>query len=138
MDTNIESTAFPDVLERGCEHVLVVDDDDMVRSHVVRQLALLGYQVSEAPNGSSGIKIIRERPDIDLLFTDIVMLGGMSGFDLAEQARLLRPELPILLTSGYGVDDLSHGDFRGRNFALLQKPYRRRELARRLSQMFRR
>ena len=65
--------------ERALKHVLVVEDEDMVRDHVVRQLNQLGHRVSEAPDGLTGLDIIRTRTDIDLLFTDIVMPGGMSG-----------------------------------------------------------
>jgi len=118
------------------EHVLVVEDEDLVRSHVVQQLISLGYRVSEAPDGPSGLKAIRERSDIDLLFTDIVMPGGMSGHDLAEAARQLRPELRILFTSGYSENSIATFGSSDHDFELLQKPYRRRELALRLRTIF--
>lgn len=118
-------------VERGSEHVLVVEDDDMVRSHVVRQLVSLGYQVSEASDGPTGLDIIRKRSDIDLLFTDIMMPGGMSGYDLAEAAEQLRPDLRILFTSGYTKDSIGYGS-RLNSWELLQKPYRRKQLASRL------
>lgn len=135
-ETASEPSAAPSVVERGSEHVLVVEDDDMVRAHVVRQVASLGYEVSEAPDGPAGLEIIRNRPDIDLLFTDVVMPGGMSGCDLAEAAAKLRPELPILFTSGYCEDSIVHDGQLDQGVKLLQKPYRRHELARRLRMMF--
>lgn len=117
----------------GCsKHVLVVEDDDLVRDHVVQQVASLGYRVSEAPDGPSGLDIIRARADIDLLFTDIVMPGGMSGFHLASAAKHLRPSLRILFTSGHSEDSVNHSHRLDQSFELLQKPYRRRELAHRL------
>ena len=131
-----EPSASPALAERGSEHVLVVDDDDMVRDFVVRRLASLGYQVSEAPDGPAGLEIIRARDDIDLLLTDVVMPGGMSGRDLAEEAAKLRPELRILFTSGYSENSIVHDSRLDQGVELLQKPYRRQELAQRLRMMF--
>jgi len=111
------------------EHVLVVDDDEMVRESVVRQVASLGYRVSEAPNGPAGLDIVRACADIDLLFTDIVMPGGMSGYDLAEAAERLRPDVRILFTSGYSEDITTHGSRLVQSVEMLQKPYRRQDLA---------
>lgn len=122
----------------GHAHVLVVDDDDMVREHVIRQLVSLGYEVSEASDGPSGLEIIRARSDIDLLFTDIVMPGGMSGHDLADAAVQLRPELRVLLTSGYRGNRDSNDLGAEWGFQWLQKPYRRHELAERLRKIFER
>ncbi len=66
-------------VDHGIKRILVVDDDDLIRDLVVRQIIQLGYQVIEPADGATGLKIIRERADIDLLFTDITMPGGMSG-----------------------------------------------------------
>lgn len=123
-------------IEPESKHVLVVEDDDMVREHVVQQFASLGYEVSEAPDGPTGLAIVRESANIDLLFTDIVMTGGMSGYDLAEAVEELRPEVPILFTSGYIELNIVSAGRRSQDFELLQKPYRRRELAERLRKMF--
>ena len=131
-----EPSASLALAERGSEHVLVVDDDDMVRDFVVRRLASLGYQVSEAPDGPAGLEIIRARDDIDLLLTDVVMPGGMSGRDLAEEAAKLRPKLRILFTSGYSENSIVHDSRLDQGVELLQKPYRRQELAQRLRMMF--
>lgn len=122
------------VVQPGSEHVLVVEDDAMIRDFVVRQLASLGYRVSEAPDGPTGLEIIRKQPDIDLLFTDIMMPGGMSGYDLAEAAKQLRPDLRILFTSGYSKESVGHS--RLNSMELLRKPYRRQDLASRLRMVF--
>ena len=134
--TKNDAESSASLTERRRAHVLVVEDDDMVRDHVVRQVGSLGYHVSEAPDGPSGLEILRARADVDLLFTDIVMPGGMSGRDLAEAARQLRPELRILFTSGYGGDDAGPDARPDQGFELLRKPYGRQELARRMREMF--
>lgn len=121
-----EDTAAQSVLMT--EHVLVVDDNDMLRDLVVRQLTSLGYEVSEAPDGPTALDIIHARGDIDLLFTDIVM-PGMSGCDLAEKARQHRPDLRIMFTSGYNKDSINLEYGRTPTGELLKKPYRRTELA---------
>ncbi len=131
-----EKALPPSAIERGSEHVLVVEDDDMMRDHVVQQVISLGYEVSEAPDGPTGLEIIREHANIDLLFTDIIMPGGMSGYDLAEAVEQLRPELPILFTSGYNEASIVSAGRLNKEIELLHKPYRRRELAQRLRKMF--
>ncbi|MEI4263632.1 response regulator [Roseovarius sp. D0-M9] len=137
MTKPIARQALPaSTIEPGSKHVLVVEDDDMVREHVVQQVASLGYEVSEAPDGPAGLAIVRESRNIDLMFTDVVMRGGMSGHDLAKAVEELRPELPILFTSGYKESDIVSADRLNQEFELLQKPYRRRELAHRLRKMF--
>lgn len=117
--------------ERALKHVLVVEDDDMVRDLVVLQLTQLGFRVSEATDGLTGLDIIRTRAHIDLLFTDIVMPGVMYGYDLAEAAEQLRPDLRILFTSGFNEDSNGH-TIRLNHRNMLQKPYRRQDLARHL------
>lgn len=81
--------------------VLVVEDDDDVRIIVSEILTLGGFQVVEAPNAHDALNIVKSDQPIDLLFTDIIMPGGMNGFALAHEARQIRPELRIAYTSGY-------------------------------------
>jgi PAS domain S-box-containing protein len=119
------------VAGRG-ECVLLVEDDPMVRSYAQSQLQQLGYQVRVAGNGADGLALLRQHPEIDLLFTDVVMPGGMSGRDLAEAAHRLRPQLPVLYTSGYPADSIVRDGQLEAGVLLLAKPYRRRELARKL------
>lgn len=120
----------------GFEHVLAVDDNGMVRDLAVHQLISLGYKVSEAMDGPQALRIIREYPDIDMLFTDMEMPGGMSGRDLAEAARQLRPELTVLLTSGSRENIEFAGGGLDQDFEMLPKPYRRGDLAQKLREMF--
>lgn len=120
---------------RGMEHVLVVEDDDLVREHVVLQLSALGYRISSAADGPAALAILREENDIDLLFTDVVMPGGMSGRELADAALDLRPRLPVLFTSGYTQNSIVHNGRLDPGVELLQKPYSRHELARRLRKL---
>jgi PAS domain S-box-containing protein len=114
----------------GTETILLVEDDDMVRRYAYDQLVTLGYRVIEAADGRQGLQIIRERADIDLLFTDVVMPGGMSGRQLADEAKKLRPGLKVLYTSGYTENAIVHHGRLDPGVLLLAKPYRRAELAR--------
>jgi CheY-like chemotaxis protein len=113
----------------GTETILVVEDDDFVRATVERQLERLGYNVLSAPDGPSGLAVLRGGAPVGLLFTDVVMPGGMNGVELAEQARRLRPGLPVLFTSGYTETAIGHQGRLGPGAHLLNKPYRQQELA---------
>ncbi len=132
-------SAHPHILERlpgdhagGIETILLVEDDALVRKYAQRQLESLGYTVVAAANGPEALILINERTDIGLLFTDIVMPGGMSGRELADQARALKPHLKILYTSGYTDHSIVHHGRLDPGIQLLSKPYRRAELARKV------
>ncbi|RVQ67524.1 response regulator [Croceicoccus ponticola] len=112
---------------KGEERVLVVEDNLNVRRTVVRQLHDLGYSTIEADDGQSALEMIRNGVSFDLLFTDIVMPGGMSGYELAEVATGLRPGLRVLLTSGY--TELGQKAANPACWPLISKPYRKSELA---------
>jgi PAS domain S-box-containing protein len=116
----------------GHETILVAEDDPFVRASVIRRVESLGYRVVAAVNGSDALSKLRADPGIDLLFTDIVMPGGMSGWQLAEQARLLRPGLPIVFSSGYPQEALVEQGRASTQSIILTKPYRKAELALRL------
>jgi len=109
--------------------VLLVDDDDAVRGAAVGLLTSLGYQVVAAPGGTEALAIMARMADIDVLFTDVVMPGGMSGGELAEQARMLRPDLKILFASGYFEGALVREGNIAASTHFLVKPYRKKELA---------
>ena len=113
----------------GSEVVLVVEDEELVRSLTVRVLRRAGYTVLEAPDGHSGLAILRNPPSaIDLLLTDVVMPGGLNGRQLSEEAMALRPGIKVLLMSGNTDDALVHyGVKKGTPF--LQKPFSPQQLA---------
>lgn len=113
----------------GSETILVVEDDDMVRAYVERQLKELGYRVIVARDGRAALEILRGTEEIQLLFTDVVMPGGMFGTELAREASQLRPGLKILFTSGYSNQPVKALDGLGRDAPILNKPYRRNDLA---------
>jgi signal transduction histidine kinase/CheY-like chemotaxis protein len=134
-DAQIASGAAEARLPGGRESILVVEDNDDVRRIVVKQLASLGYAVSEAPDGPAALERLREDAGIDLLFTDIVMPKGMSGRVLAEQAQAMRPALKVLFTTGYTADAIVHGGRLDEGVALLSKPFSKATLARKIREI---
>ena len=119
----------------GRETVLVVEDDPFVRSYAVSSLGALGYRVLSAADGREAMAELGSHGKIDLLFTDVVMPGGVSGWDLADHALQLRPGMKVLLTSGYALESLeAHGRVRP-GLAVLNKPYRRAQLAKRVREV---
>jgi CheY-like chemotaxis protein len=113
------------------ESVLVVEDNELVRVYAEQQLAALGYRVTVAASGAEALEVLRGPQPVDLLFTDVVM-PGMSGPQLAAKARALRPGLPVLYASGYTQNAIVHHGRLDPGLHLVQKPYRRAELARRI------
>lgn len=116
-------------IEGGTENILLVEDDPLVREHVSEQLKVLGYCVNSANDADEAHDILKQLSNIDLLFTDIVMPGSMNGRQLAELARELRPGIKVLFTSGYTENAIVHHGRLDRGVHLLNKPYRRQELA---------
>jgi PAS domain S-box-containing protein len=131
------SASLPDdeSLPKGAETIMIVEDDPFVRSYAVMRLESLGYAVIAAVDGADALQKLRADTHIDILFTDIVMPGGINGWELADLARGLRPGLPVLLTSGYALETLAkHGRLRA-GAIVLTKPYRKADLARRLREV---
>ena len=118
-----EAPAIP----QGSESVLVVEDDVRVRKVTVGRLRSLGYEVIEADNGPAGLDALAKHPDIDLVFTDVVMPGGMNGDELARAALAARPDVKILFTSGYAEPALARSGLDAG--AWLKKPYTAADLA---------
>lgn len=114
----------------GRETVLLVEDDELVRQVAARQLSTLGYTVLEADSGDDALQQLEEHAPIDLLFTDVVMPGNMSGKALAERAVEKYPGLKVLFTSGYTENAIVHHGRLDANVRLLSKPYTREQLAR--------
>jgi signal transduction histidine kinase/CheY-like chemotaxis protein len=117
------------------EVVLAVEDEPDVLSVVAENLVDLGYEVLTARDAAEALELIRMVPRLDLLFSDIVMPGGMNGVQLANEATRLRPGIRILLTSGYSNLSFEGPDALPPHLAVLPKPYRRAELANRLDQV---
>jgi PAS domain S-box-containing protein len=126
----IVDTAASASIERGSETVLIVEDDALVRTYVMAQVASLGYATLEAANAAEALKIIDNGADVDLLFTDVIMPGGMNGRQLVDQALKRRPSLKTLFTSGYTENAILHHGRLDEGVLLLAKPYRKPELAR--------
>jgi len=123
------------VTPHGSGTVLVVEDDPFVRTFAVATLESLGYEAISATDGHDAITKLTGHKPIDVLFSDIVMPGGLNGLDLAEKSRDLKPNIRVLLTSGYSLDTLVA---RGRvqaDTAILQKPYQKSDLAQRLHKL---
>jgi PAS domain S-box-containing protein len=116
------------VAPRGSESILLVDDNESMRAVALRHLAALGYSVTSVESGPAALAELGSDQSFDLLFTDIVMPEGMSGYDLAEIATRQWPHLKVLFTTGYTRVHESTDDTR----PLLQKPYLRQELARQI------
>lgn len=110
--------------------VLVVEDNDDVRELAEQVLGMEGYALQSAGSGEQAMHLLREGARVDLLFTDVIMPGGMNGLELVEQARALRPGLPVLVTTGY-MDELPPGG-RGGGLDILAKPYRQNDLLERV------
>jgi PAS domain S-box-containing protein len=126
-------TGSPDGLSPGHARVLVVEDEAGVRKVAVRFLRSLGYDTLEAGDAAQALDLLHGDPGIRLLFSDVVLGNGHTGFELVRDARLLRPGLPALLTSGYersaiGADEALQG-----GVELLRKPYRLEQLGQALA-----
>jgi CheY-like chemotaxis protein len=117
------------------EHILVVEDDDLVREQVAMMLSSLGYAVRSAASGEEALRVIEEGEHIDLLFTDVIMPGGMNGRELADAALERRPGLRVLFTSGYTENAIVHHGRLDHGVQLLSKPYRRADLASKVRRM---
>jgi CheY-like chemotaxis protein len=117
-------------LAAGHETILVVEDDRMVRDYVMAQLHSLGYAAIAAASAAEALAIIDAGAAFDLLFTDVIMPGGVDGRHLADQALALRPALKVLFTSGYTETAIVHHGRLDPGVLLLAKPYRKFDLAR--------
>ena len=124
-----KSTASGTGIPSGNETILVVEDNSALRHLAVRILRPLGYRVLEADSGSTALALIKGDEHIDLLFTDMIMPGGMTGEKLASHACQHNPKLKVLYTSGYTDTTVFSNGMLARSNHILNKPYRRKELA---------
>ena len=117
------------------ENVLLVEDDDSVRTYAVACLQELGYRVVAAANGREALRRVEEGIPVDVLVTDIVMPGGMNGRQVVEAVRGRRPGVKVLFISGYAEDVLADRNALAEQFRLLNKPFAKPELARALREV---
>ena len=111
------------------ETILIVEDDEGVRIFSVEALRDLGYGVLEAADGESALRILESDARIDLLFTDVVLPGGMTGADVARAARAARPDIKVLFTTGYARNAIFHHGRLDKGVQLLTKPFGLSDLA---------
>ncbi len=129
VDPAVEPLAPAAPQSTASETILLVEDDELVRRYAFDQLVVLGYRVVESGSGPEALERLRGEEHIDLLFTDMVMPGGMSGQQLAEAARKIRPGLKVLYATGYAENAVFRQGQLFPGSPLLSKPYRRAELA---------
>jgi CheY-like chemotaxis protein len=112
--------------------VLVVEDDERVREVAAETLRDAGFRVIAARDAPEGLALLRRGEQVDVLFTDIVMPGGMTGIELAQAALGLRPTLPVLLATGYAGSVPGAADH---GFEIMAKPYEQTALVRRVAEL---
>ena len=118
-----------DYLAGGSETILLVEDDDDVRITAANLLADLGYTVLQARDADRALAVVESGVRIDMLFTDVVMPGKITSREMADRARQLIPQLPVLFTSGYTRNSIVHGGRLDPGVQLLSKPYTQEQLA---------
>jgi len=116
--------------EHGGESILIVEDDALVREYVVTQISRFGYHTMAAGNAAEALALIDGPERFDLLFTDVIMPGGLNGRQLATEALKRRPDLKVLYTSGYTENAIVHHGRLDAGVLLLPKPYLSSDLAR--------
>ncbi|TNF37952.1 MAG: PAS domain S-box protein, partial [Gammaproteobacteria bacterium] len=119
---------LPESARGSGQLILVVDDERKVGDLATEILNKQGYATLGASNGKNALELLRRHPDIRLLFSDIIMPGGMNGYELAEQAKYMRPDLKILLASGYTDKEPANAAQREAARHFIRKPYRREQL----------
>jgi PAS domain S-box-containing protein len=118
----------------GSETILVVEDDSLVRNFVVAQLHGLGYRTIAAADSRAAMALVENGEPFDLLFTDVILSGGMTGRQLADAVAKHRPRLKVLYTSGYTDNSIVHHGRLDQGVLLLTKPYRKAQLAQMIRQ----
>jgi CheY-like chemotaxis protein len=116
----------------GAESILLVEDDDALRAYGVELLNELGYRVLAAANAAGALAIVDRGDKIDLLFTDVVMPGGMNGRKLADEALRRRPGLKVLFTTGYTRNAIVHQGRLDPGLQMIGKPFTYQELGMRI------
>ncbi|WP_036358590.1 PAS domain-containing hybrid sensor histidine kinase/response regulator [Microvirga sp. BSC39] len=135
-DAPAEMPAKPPVMVRGSgETILVVEDEPALRVYAVEALRDLGYRVLEAADGRAALSIVEQHPEIELLFTDVVLGGSMNGRALADEVTRRNPRLPVLYTTGYTQNAIVHHGRLDPGMHLIGKPFTYADLAAKVRQM---
>jgi CheY-like chemotaxis protein len=124
-----DMAAAPAQISSGNETILVVEDDPLVRDFVVVQLRSLGYETIAAADGLEALAHVKRGAAFDLLFTDVILPGGMNGRELSDEVMKRRPDTKVLYTSGYTDSAIIHHGRLDEGVLLLSKPYRKSQLA---------
>jgi len=122
-----DAAAVP--LAENSEVVLVVEDNAEVRELTLQRVEGLGYVALEAESGPAAVRLIKSGEHVDLVLSDIVMAGGMSGYDLAQWVGVHAPAVKVVLTTGYAAEEARHDPTETGASPILRKPYKRAELA---------
>jgi CheY-like chemotaxis protein len=130
VDEDAEVRADPSAVVSGeGETVLVVEDEHDLRVYTVEALRELGYRVLEARDGQTALAMLDRHPHIDLLFTDVVLPGGMNGRVLADEAARRRPGVKVLFTTGYTRNAIVHHGRLDPGVEMISKPFTYADLA---------
>ena len=132
----VSQSAVP-VLREYSGRILLVEDDENVRDVARHMLERVGFSVVCAVNGSSGLREFKANPDIDLVFSDVIMPGGMTGVELAEKIFELAPDMPMLLATGYAERELKDRIAEHSHIVCIAKPYDTNELPEFINSMLR-
>jgi CheY-like chemotaxis protein len=119
----------------GAETILVVEDDDALRAYTIEVLSELGYRIIAAPSAVAALDILDRGPQIDLLFTDVVMPGGVNGRQLADEAVRRRPGLRVLFTTGYTRNAIVHHGRLDPGVQMIGKPFSFDELGAKIREL---
>jgi CheY-like chemotaxis protein len=117
---------------RAGETVLIVDDDPAIRMLITEVLEELGYAAVEAGDGNSGLKVLQSNARIDLLITDVGLPGGMNGRQIADAARVARPDLKVLFITGYAENAVMRNGYLEPGMQIMIKPFTMEALAARI------
>jgi signal transduction histidine kinase len=117
------------------ETILVVEDEPDLRAYAVEALCDLGYRVLEAADGRGALELVKKHPEIELLFTDVVLRGDLNGRALADEIARSRPGLPVLYTTGYTANAIVHHGRLDPGMQLIAKPYTYAGLASKVRRM---
>ena len=133
-DRDITQWSIPDSDGNG-QQILLIEDNLDLRVLTASMLSGLGYTVFQAGNGQEALVLFNEQPDIELLLTDVVLPGGMGGNQIAEALQAQRPSLKVLYMSGYTDNSIVHNGRLDQKAVLLQKPFRKQALMRKIQQV---